>query len=81
MVSTVATQGQGAADSIHRELMKYVLDQAWAIPFPKAPGYRLWWPWLKNYRNEFSIGYWNEGNWAKWVWIDQDLKEQMTGRR
>jgi peptide/nickel transport system substrate-binding protein len=81
MVNAVATQGPLAADPIHKELMKYVLDQAWVIPFPKAPGYRLWWPWLKNYRNEFSVGYWNEGNWAKWVWIDQDLKEQMIGRR
>ena len=61
--------------------MKYVLDQAWAIPYPKARGYRLCWPWVKNYHNEFSVGYWNEGNWSKWTWIDQNLKEQMTGKR
>ena len=80
MVNAVATQGPLAADPIHKELMKYVLDQAWVIPFPKAPGYRLWWPWVKNYHNEFSVGYWNEGNWVKWTWIDKDLKDQMTGR-
>jgi hypothetical protein len=56
------------------------MDQDWAVPYPKAPGYRLWWPWVKNYHNEFSIGYWNEGNWAKWTWIDQDLKAKMLSR-
>jgi peptide/nickel transport system substrate-binding protein len=80
MITAVSTQGQGAADKIHRELMKYVLDQAWAVPYPKAPGYRLWWPWVKNYHNEFSIGYWNEGNWTKWTWIDQDIKAKMLSR-
>jgi peptide/nickel transport system substrate-binding protein len=80
MITAVSTQGQGAADKIHRELMKYVLDQAWAVPYPKAPGYRLWWPWVKNYHNEFSVGYWNEGNWSKWTWIDQDLKAKTLSR-
>jgi peptide/nickel transport system substrate-binding protein len=75
MLNAVSTKGQDAADPIHRELMKYVLAQAYAIPFPKSPTYRLWWPWLKNYQNEFSVGYWVEGSWAKWVWIDQDLKK------
>ncbi len=81
MMASVATEGQGAADKVHKELMKYVLDQAWVIPYPKAPSYRLWWPWVKNYRNEFAIGYWNEGNWSIWTWIDQDLKKQITGSR
>ena len=81
MITTVANEGQGLAYKIHRELMKYVLDQAWAVPYPKASGYRLWWPWVKNYHNEFSVGYWDEGNWSKWTWIDQDLKEKMTGKR
>jgi len=77
MLNAVAAGNQEGADPIHRELMKYVLAQAYAIPFPKSPSYRLWWPWLKNYQNEFSVGYWNEGNWAKWVWIDESLKASM----
>lgn len=77
MLNAVSAKGQDAADPIHRELMKYVLDQAYAIPFPKSPTYRVWWPWLKNYQNEFSVGYWTEGNWAKWVWIDQEQKRSM----
>jgi peptide/nickel transport system substrate-binding protein len=74
---TLVDEGQAAAMAIHKELMKYVLDQAWAIPYPKAPGYNMWWPWLQNYHGEFSIGNWNEGNWVKWVWIDEALKKSM----
>jgi len=73
----IVYEGQAVAMAMHRELMKYVLDQAWAIPYPKAPGYTMWWPWLKNYHGEFSVGNWNEGNWVKWVWIDQELKKSM----
>ncbi len=75
--TALVEEGQDVAMGMHRELMKYVLDQAWAIPFPKAPGYNMWWPWLKNYHGEFSVGNWNEGNWVKWVWIDEALKKSL----
>jgi peptide/nickel transport system substrate-binding protein len=75
--TAIVEEGQAAAMAMHRELMKYILERAYAIPYPKAPGYTLWWPWVKNYHGEFSLGNWNEGNWVKWVWIDQDLKESM----
>ena len=74
---TLVNSGQNEAMAIHKELMKYALDQAWAIPYPKAPGYTMWWPWLKNYHGEFSLGNWNEGNWATYVWIDNDLKKSL----
>ena len=74
---TLVNEGQAAAMTVHRELMKYVLDQVWAIPYPKAPGYSMWWPWVKNYHGEFSVGNWNEGNWVKWIWVDTALKKSM----
>lgn len=66
-----------AADAIHRELMKYVLAQAWVIPMPGGVSYNLWWPWLKNYYSPLSVGYLNTGNWVIWAWVDQDLKKSM----
>ncbi|MFC1921012.1 ABC transporter substrate-binding protein [Chloroflexota bacterium] len=75
--STLVNGGQNAAMAKHKELMEYVLEKAWAIPYPKAPAYRMWWPWLKNYYGEFSLGNWNEGNWATYVWLDQELKKSM----
>ncbi len=66
------------AMQIHKELMKYALDQVWMIP-GVAIGYRitLWWPWLKNYHGEDMVGYHNMVEWAKYVWLDQALKKSM----
>jgi peptide/nickel transport system substrate-binding protein len=66
-----------AADAINKELMAYVLDQAWEIPTPAAPGYHFWWPWVKNYDGELSLGYDNGYNYTKYIWVDQNLKKSM----
>ena len=66
-----------AAMAITKELMKYVLDQPYCIPTPAYPNYVLWWPWLKNYSGELSVGYAPGDSWVQYVWIDQDLKKEM----
>ena len=60
-----------------RELNKYVYDQAYIIPTMDTPTTTLWWPWLKNYTGEISVGYGQSGNWEKWVWIDEALKKSL----
>jgi peptide/nickel transport system substrate-binding protein len=59
-----------------RALMKYLLPGAWVIPTPRYPTYTLWWPWLKNYSGEISMG-WLAFTWPEWVWVDQDMKASM----
>jgi len=68
-------------NSIHKDLMKYVLEQAWVIPSVLAKPTTFWWPWLKGYHGEQSPGNNNMWLWTKYVWIDQDLKFSMIGRR
>lgn len=68
------------ADAIHKEFMKYVLDQAWAIPYVYGQSYHLWWPWVKNFHGEMSVGYDNSFVFTKWVWMDESMKASMTGR-
>jgi peptide/nickel transport system substrate-binding protein len=80
MQKAVLNDGQAAQDPIHKELMKYVLDQVWAIGFPNAGAYDMWWPYLKNYHGETGIGRYNNWNWAKYSWIDQTMKSKMLGR-
>ncbi len=65
-------------DQLHQELIAYALEQAWAIPAPSPYVYTLWWPWAKNYHGEMSIGYANNYNYAKYIWIDKELKAKMT---
>ncbi len=68
-------------DKLHAELMPYLLEQAYVITRPQPYGYIFWQPWVKNYHGEITVGYYNFYHWAKWIWIDQDLKEEMTGKR
>ena len=36
-----------------------------------------WWPWVKNYHGELSVGIINEYAENMYIWIDQDLKKSM----
>lgn len=65
------------AKRLYKELLKYVLDQAYAIPIAGNPQSVFWWPWLKSYTGEASVGYLAQPNWVQWVWLDQDLKKKM----
>ena len=68
--------GMPKADEIYRKVLPHILDQAYVIPRPTPYSYTIWQPWLKNHYGEQSVSFW-----PPYVWIDQDLKEQMTGRR
>jgi peptide/nickel transport system substrate-binding protein len=62
---------------ITKELMKYLLDQAYCIPTPRYPQEVFWWPWLKNYSGETTVGYFAGDSWVRYIWIDQNLKKLM----
>jgi len=64
-----------------KELNPYVLDLALCFPVPTPYVYVFWWPWVKSYSGECTVGYADWTNYALWVWIDQDMREEMTGRR
>ncbi len=65
------------AMSIFKENMKYTLDQAYVISRPMYPQSSFWWPWLKNYTGEYSVGYVGYETWAQWVWVDENMKKSM----
>ena len=72
---TVITD-QHKAMAMYKELTKYVVDQAYVIPAVTG-GYRtLWWPWLKGYSGELTVGY-DDNIWPTYIWYDQDLKKSM----
>jgi peptide/nickel transport system substrate-binding protein len=59
------------------DLVPYVLDQSWVIPTPIPYTYVCWWPWVKNWNGELNVGYYNNPNYLKYQWIDQNLKQKM----
>ena len=62
---------------LFKEMMPYVLGQAYAIPMPANPLTIYWWPWLKNYSGETCVGMESGNAWAQWIWYDQALKKSM----
>ena len=64
-----------------KEITPYILDQCLNVQLPSAPLYTFWQPWVKGYYGENSVGYINDLNWTGYIWLDQDLKEEMTGKR
>ena len=67
---------QAEASQKYRELMKYILEQAWVLPKVTPDFYTVWWPWIKNYNGEAQLGYLNR-HFYNWVWIDQEMKKSM----
>ncbi|MBI4283201.1 MAG: ABC transporter substrate-binding protein [Chloroflexi bacterium] len=49
------------------------------LPLPYD--YTMWQPWLKAYNGESTVDYLGGQGWTAYIWIDQALKEQLTGRR
>ena len=66
--------------AMKEDVVPYILEQCWYIDPPGIYGYTFWQPWLKGYHGESNVGHLNGNAWAAYVWIDQELKKEMTGR-
>jgi len=75
--STIVKDGMKAGMKQMKELMKYTLDQAYSIPVPYVSPTIFWWPWLKAYSGEQTIGYYDGPNWVPFTWLDLDLKKSL----
>jgi peptide/nickel transport system substrate-binding protein len=65
----------------YREFYSYVLDQAYVVDLPQPRTYVFWYPWIKAYSGETCEGYGFLNAFPRFAWVDQDMKEEMTGRR
>jgi peptide/nickel transport system substrate-binding protein len=76
-IRTLAGTDPDKAMALAKEMAIYALEQAWAIQVPVYRTSTFWWPWLKNYSGEISVGYFNNAGWSQFVWLDLDLKKSM----
>jgi peptide/nickel transport system substrate-binding protein len=60
----------------YRAIALYALDQAYGIGSPAIPATTFWWPWLKNYSGETSMGY-SDASWPQYIWYDEAFKKSM----
>jgi len=68
-------------NQLMKEVALYIQSQSWVIQPPLPYEYTLWEPWIRGYHGETAPGQYNMYLWPKYVWLDQDLKEEMTGAR
>jgi peptide/nickel transport system substrate-binding protein len=64
-----------------KEMIPYMLEQEYFFQFPGTYVYNFWQPWIKSYHGESYVGYTNFYSYCNYIWLDQDLKEEMTGTR
>jgi len=68
-------------DRLLKELNAYATSQFYTVCGPCTVYYRFWPPWLKGYQGEVQLRSWPSLALYARVWIDQDLKYEMTGTR
>jgi peptide/nickel transport system substrate-binding protein len=66
---------------LYHEFVPFLVDLSHAISPPGPYNFVIWQPWLRDYNGEYTVGQWNAFEFPKYIWIDQDMKEDMTGSR
>jgi len=65
-----------------KEITPYIIEQCYYVTVPAPYQYTCWQPWVRDYNGERYSGYMGcIGQFSKYLWLDLDLKEKMTGRR
>ena len=62
-----------------KEITPYILSKAYFINLPGSYSYFAWWPWLKGWHGEITVGYYSYYNQLTYLWIDTGLREELTG--
>ena len=68
---------EAKARQILKEISQYIAEQAWVVDLPRSYSYVVWWPWVKGFEGESSVGYYATYNYLSFTWIDQELKKEM----
>jgi len=62
------------------DLWKYVVGKAYVIQTPEPYKYTFWEPWVKNYHGERGVIVSMDCGWAKFSWLDQEMRKAETGQ-
>ena len=79
-VQCVATAVSDRAENVRlaKDILQYVMGQAYTLETPLPYSYIGWWPWVNGYNGEMIMGGRpNQNNYPKYIWIDQALKKSM----
>jgi len=65
--------------TMYKEIEAKMRAEAYQVYLPAGYSYYLWWPWLKGWSGETNVGYYNAYNQMIYLWIDTELREELTG--
>jgi peptide/nickel transport system substrate-binding protein len=74
----LAETDQAKQNQMIIKMSRYVIEDR--VPYVWLPTqftYRAWWPWVKNYNGEMSVGAIRPGPIFARMWIDEKLKKKM----
>jgi peptide/nickel transport system substrate-binding protein len=71
------TRDETKRQAIIRDLTARIVADAPYIWLPTPYVYSAWWPWVKNYNGELSVGSIRPGPIYARIWLDQELKKKM----
>jgi peptide/nickel transport system substrate-binding protein len=60
-----------------KDLVPFMLEEAWAVFLPVPESYIMWWPWLQNYYGTTHVGYAEFGKYVFYAWMDEEMKTSM----
>ena len=64
-----------------KERYPELIARSWFFPLPAAHLFTMWQPWVMGYHGENYVGYYNVTMYIRYIWLDQDLRYETTGRR
>jgi peptide/nickel transport system substrate-binding protein len=71
------TRDESVRKTMIREMTVDILKESPYVWLPSPYVYTAWWPWVKNYSGELSVGSTRPGPVFARIWIDHDLKKKM----
>jgi peptide/nickel transport system substrate-binding protein len=69
---------EDAQFALYKDISLDIIENAWAVNIPPVFEYSMWWPWLRDYNGEWSLG-----NTASpctafpYIWFDDEMQEEM----
>jgi ABC-type transport system substrate-binding protein len=78
------TEDPVEATAIHREQTRRSAELRWEIVLPMPYDFTFWQPWVKRFSGEISRAHWDTmgmNHLIQYLWLDQNLKYQITGQR
>jgi len=73
----LATTDATERNKLVKELNLYIIDNSYDIVMPTQEVFHYWYPWVKGYHGESSVGWYSALEYLNYIWLDQDLKKEM----